>query len=152
MGLIYLDANVFITAFEADESVASPVRKLFAAARSRPNSCVTSELTIAEVLAPATAPGSLALSRKMEIYQTVLLWSGLVEVLPITRSILMDTAVLRAAHRQRLPDAIHVVTALHATCAYFCSADRDARRIPAGLTLLVPDDAGVSLALNALEL
>lgn len=85
----------------------------------------------------------------MEIYQTVLLWSGLVEGLSVTRRILMDTASFRAEYRQRLPDAIHVVTALRANCSYFCSADRDSRRLPPGMTLIVPDDAGISIAINA---
>lgn len=57
MGLVYLDANVFITALEAEQSIAAPVRRLFAAARSKPFSLTTSERTIAEVLAPPCCSG-----------------------------------------------------------------------------------------------
>lgn len=151
MGLIYVDANVFITAFEAEATVASPARNLFKVARGRPYRLVTSELTIAEVLAPASAPGSLPLAKKLEIYQTVLLWSDFIQIIPVNRTILVDTASLRAVHRQKLPDAMHAATALQTDCRYFCSSDRDSRRLPSALTSIRPDGAGVSTLLDALR-
>ena len=150
MGLIYVDANVFIAAFESEPAVAAPARDLFKAARGTSYSLVTSKLTIAEVLGPASAPGSLPLAKKLEIYQTVLLWSDFIQVVPITRNILLDTASLRSAYRQKLPDAVHAATALHAGCRYFCSSDRDSRRLPSALTPIVPDQAGVSMLLTHL--
>jgi predicted nucleic acid-binding protein len=150
MAFIYIDSNVFIAAFEAQPDVAAPAQSLIASGRNSPYSLVTSELTIAEVMAPAAAPGSLPIHKKRQIYQTVLLWSGFVRLVPVSRDILLATAPLRDAHRQKLPDAIHIATALRSGCQYFCSSDRDARRLPAGLTLLVPDRANIATLLAAL--
>lgn len=151
MGCVYVDANVFIAAFEAEQVVAAPARSPLRAGQDKPFSLVTSELTIAEVLAPSSAPDALPWPRKLEVYRTLFIWTGFLQVVPVTRSILLDTAPLRAAHRQKLPDAIHAVTAFHTGCRYFCSADRDARRLPSGLTHLLPNEAWIAQALNAIS-
>jgi predicted nucleic acid-binding protein len=120
-------------------------------ARNWPYGLVTSELTIAEVLAPASTPGSLSPEKKFEIYQTILIWSDFIQLVPVTRTILLETVPIRANRRQKLPDAIHAATALAAKCLYYCSSDRDSRRLPPALTAVTPDAAGVSLLLTALK-
>ena len=50
---IYLDANVFILLFEGLPEKAEIVRSLFGMLQARRGCSVTSELTLAEVLAPA---------------------------------------------------------------------------------------------------
>lgn len=149
--LIYVDANVFVAAFESDPATAAPARDLFRAAKDQPYELVTSELTIAEVLAPASAPNSLSPREKLEIYRTILLWSNSIRLVPVTRAVLLSSATIRADHRQKLPDAIHVASALQANCRYFCSSDRDSRRLPSPLKAVPPDEAGVSLLIAALR-
>lgn len=55
--------------------------------------------------------------------------------MPVDRSILVAAARLRAQLTLRLPDAIHVATALAADCELFVSNDRRVR-LPDSMTLL----------------
>ena len=50
---------------------------------------------------------------------------GIVDLKPITREILLQTADLRSIINYKLPDAIHIVTATEAGCAYFGSYKDD---------------------------
>jgi predicted nucleic acid-binding protein len=56
-------------------------------------------------------------------------------VLPIERSILIEAAKLQAQLRLRLPDAIHIATAISAGCPTMLSNDRRLQ-VPMGMKLL----------------
>lgn len=123
---VYLDTNVFIFAFEGDVAVSERVKPLVDAFRSHPGSVVTSELTLAEVLAESARPRSPILKR---LYLDFIIWSGIVDLVPIGRNILFDSVDLRSVHKSahgrklELPDAIHLATAIQKKCHYFISAD-----------------------------
>jgi hypothetical protein len=51
--IVYVDANPFIYFIDGDENIARRLRPFFELLRERPGSAVTSELTLAEVLAKA---------------------------------------------------------------------------------------------------
>ena len=70
---------------------------------------VTSELAIAEVLAKPLQDNN---QRVVQAYQSILQSSDNVKILPISRQILESAAKLRATTRLKLPDAIHLATAL----------------------------------------
>jgi predicted nucleic acid-binding protein len=53
---IYIDANPFIYAIEGDKALARAMMDLFSLLRQRSGVGVTSELTLAEVLAKAKPP------------------------------------------------------------------------------------------------
>lgn len=147
---IYLDANVFIYFLEGEPSVADPLRELFEAFRKKPSAAVTSELTLAETLAPPRRPGALPLDAKRDQYLDLLLHSKIVRLIPIDRDILIETAEIRNRANQRLADAIHVVSAIRSKSRYFVSGDSDAKRLPAGIDWIVPDKNGVRTLLGAL--
>lgn len=140
--LVYIDANAFIKGFEFSAEQAKPVQELLAALRDRPRFAVTSELTLAELLAPATREGAFPLPVKRTLYLNLLVRSQLVDLRPVTRDVLMDTAELRQAAPHRLLDAIHIVTAVQSECAWFLTGDKRIRT-PAGMSLVYPDQTGI---------
>jgi predicted nucleic acid-binding protein len=141
---LYFDANVFIYAVEGSDDIAGTLRTLFGLLSGRDNLAVTSELTLAEVL-PKAGP------IRRRNYLELILYSGLFDLHPVTRDVLMETAdyrrVARASNSDihgsqaampKLPDAIHVVTAIRAGCARVLSFDRTLK-LPEGMHRVTRD-------------
>jgi predicted nucleic acid-binding protein len=132
---IYFDANAFIYLIEGEGEISSLLHSLLAALRRQAKLACTSEFTLAEVL-----PKANMIQRRS--YFTLILHSGLFDLLPVTREILIETADYRTNRSRhsfdvgssmpKLPDAIHVVSAIHAGCDTFVSFDR-ALKLPIGL-------------------
>jgi predicted nucleic acid-binding protein len=128
---LYLDANVFIYAIEGSADVADPLRQLFDLFRTNRGIAVTSELTLAEVL-----PRASSVQRRN--YLNLIVWSHIFDLRPVSRDVLIDTAKYRErAGMPKLPDAIHVVTAIRAGCRTILSADTRLK-LPVGYSLLPP--------------
>jgi predicted nucleic acid-binding protein len=128
---LYLDANVFIYAIEGNADIADPLRQLFDLFRARRGIGVTSELTLAEVL-----PKASDVQRRS--YLNMIVWSRIFELRPVSRDILIETAEYREyAGMPKLPDAIHVVTAIRAGCRTILSADLRLK-LPEGYSVLSP--------------
>ena len=149
--VVYLDTNVFIRGLEGSDADAAPVKKLLQQLRQVPNASATSELTLAELLAPVTRPDALHLNQKEPLYLDLIVSGGFIALYPVTRDLLISTAHLRLNHPQKLPDAVHIVTAYETNCRYFMSDDRDGRKLPYGLIHLYPDDAGVDTVVDAIH-
>jgi predicted nucleic acid-binding protein len=58
-------------------------------------------------------------------------------------------AELRKITPLKLPDAIHLATAIAAQCAFFLSRDRDFKRLPEWMELDLPTAEGFSRVLRA---
>lgn len=133
----YLDANIFIYLFEAPAAYQATLGALVHALDAGMLDAVTSELSLAEVLvkpmreAPAYVP----------IYRQYLHSRPHFDVLPVTRTLLIEAARLRATTRLKLPDAIHAATALEARCGVLLTNDGRLKRLP-GLDILQLADAG----------
>jgi predicted nucleic acid-binding protein len=128
---LYLDANVFIYAIEGNADIADPLRQLFELFRARRGIGVTSELTLAEVL-----PKASDVQRRS--YLNMIVWSQIFDLHPVSRDILIETAEYREyAGMPKLPDAIHVVTAIRAGCRRVLSADLRLK-LPEGYSVLSP--------------
>jgi predicted nucleic acid-binding protein len=141
---IYVDSNVFIYALEGTPKLALLLERLFDRFRSRPGLAVTSELSLAEVLPNATAP-------QKGHYLNLIAWSHIFELAPVSRDILIETAAYRkAAGMPKLPDAIHVVTAIRANCSMILSADVRLR-LPEGYSLVKPSPDNVSRLIQELS-
>jgi predicted nucleic acid-binding protein len=133
--LIYLDTNVFIRAVEGLDEAAGPAKTLIRTLRTqRAGIAATSEITFAEVLAPSKRADALPSHVKRRAYLDLLLWNGLIALVPVSRDVLIETAELRAMYRLKLPDAVHLVSAIRSRCRFFVSADRDFERIPEGMS------------------
>jgi predicted nucleic acid-binding protein len=141
---LYLDANVFIYAIEGNADISNPLRELFDLFRSRRGIGITSELTLAEVL-----PRAGGVQRRS--YLDLIHWSRIFDLHPVSRDILIETAEYRRTARMpKLPDAIHVVTAIRAGCRTILSAD-SRLRLPEGYAALVPDRENLSRLIRDLS-
>jgi predicted nucleic acid-binding protein len=147
---IYLETNVFIYAVEGTSETSEAAKKLIAALRARPGMASTSELALAEVLAPTARPDALAPAVKRRAYLDLLVESGFIELLTVSRAVLLDTADLRSAMKMRLADAIHLASAMRAGCQFFVSSDRDFRRLPESISWIEPNEDGVTRLLREL--
>ena len=128
---LYLDANVFIYAIEGNADVADPLLQLFDRFRAGRGIGVTGELTLAEVLPKAS-------SVQRRNYLNMIVWSRIFDLRPVSRDILIETAQYREyAGMPKLPDAIHVVTAIHAECRTVLSAD-SRLKLPVGYSVISP--------------
>jgi predicted nucleic acid-binding protein len=149
--MLYLDTNVFIYLVEGPPERVDPLKELFRELHNRRGFAVTSELTLAEILAPASAPGALSLAAKLPLYRSLIVLNPAITLLPVSRDVLFGTAELRMTTRHKLPDAIHVVTAIQSQCRFFMSNDGDAKKLPPGVTRLHPDATGVATILAELH-
>jgi predicted nucleic acid-binding protein len=133
---LYVDANILIMLAEGKGEGAELLRALFDGAIAEDARVLcTSELTLAEVL---THPVRNSDAELQEQYERLLVTSAWFDIEPVQRSVLRLAAKLRADHRAlKLPDAIHVATALHQGCDHFLSGDeRLPRRFETGLVPL----------------
>ena len=145
---VYLDANVFIDAYEGESHLSDPAAALLDELRKEPGLGVTSELSLAEVLARPEAEQDW---RRKRAYLNLIVWSGVVTPIPITREVLYLTAKLRAFHRPKLKllDAIHLATASGQGCRIFVSRDQRIQA-PLGMRRMQTDTDGAQAILGAL--
>jgi predicted nucleic acid-binding protein len=145
---VYFDANPLIYFVEGDREIAITIKGLLDRLRSMPGSAVTSELTLAEVLAKPRLPDH------RRTYLELIVWSGFFDLQAITRDLLIETASYRrvsagtrrdgSASMVKLPDAIHVVTAIRSQCTHMLSDDMGLR-LPLGMKRVDPDPSGIAL-------
>jgi predicted nucleic acid-binding protein len=147
---VYVDSNVFIYAVEGVPETAAPARKLIKSLRDRPGLMLTSEISLAEVLAPSKRRGAWPLPTKRRAYLDLLVWSKSVTLIPATRDILIRTADLRKMTSLKLPDAIHLVSAISNNCKYLVSGDHDFKKLPSGIRHIRPDEKEIDGLLKVL--
>lgn len=134
----YLDANVFIYAFEGHAVFASPLQALFATGLGGP-ALVTSELTLAEVLVRPLREGRVDLTT---LYHRRLHPQPGLTVAPVARAVLVEAARLRAAFPTlRLPDAIHAATASLHGCGVLLTNDTRLATVPGVAVVLLSEVA-----------
>ncbi len=124
---LYVDTNILIYAVEGARPEALA---LLEAVDAGVIAVVTSELTLAEVLVAPLRNGQQDIAAT---YEALLGCdeSGRLDVVPVSRTVLMESARLRATVGGKLPDAIHVATALTEGCGFLLTEDR---------LLVVPDN------------
>ncbi len=140
---VYVDSNVLIYAVEGVPATAGPAKKLINFLRAHPGLMFTSEIALAEVLAPAKRRGAWPLHMKRRVYLDLLIFSSTVTLLPVTREILIGTADLRKTMSLKLPDAIHLISAIRSDCRFIVTADADFKKLPSGLKKTPPDETGI---------
>jgi predicted nucleic acid-binding protein len=124
---VYLDTNIFIYALEAYPDFVEELIELFESLDEGNLTAVTSELTLAEVLVRPFIDGNL---ERQTAYQQALQSSEVLEVVPVSRDVLIEAARLRSVANLRLPDAIHGATACLTACETFLTNDRRLLDIP----------------------
>jgi predicted nucleic acid-binding protein len=130
---VYLDANVFIAAFEHVGAHSDHAWWLIRAIENGEIIAATSEITLAEILVKPFERGQTDLA---DGYEKMISSGSHFEVLPVRRDILMGAAGLRARRTSiRLPDAVHIATAQALSCSVFISNDRRLP-LPDGMRML----------------
>lgn len=120
-GRFYLDANILIAMVEHDTSQSRRMRGLMAAVTAASEeSLVTSELAIAEAMVgPARDhdPARLAIYNGMRAHSAI-------RCVPCTWGIFEQAIAIRAQNKPcKMPDAIHLSTAMCLFCEYIITAD-----------------------------
>jgi predicted nucleic acid-binding protein len=118
--LVYLDASVPIYIVERHPRYSTLLEPLLERAANRSLRLVSSELTIVETLVLPLRRGNGELVNR---YHEALFRSEL-ELIPISKEILLDAALLRAHYSAlRTPDAIHWATMRFCDANYFLTND-----------------------------
>jgi predicted nucleic acid-binding protein len=118
---IYIDSNPIIYLIEQYPRFADVLSELFRLIDDAQILATTSELTLAEVLVKPLRDQRRDLQQSFE--QRLQTSGGLI-VTEIDRPILVRAAEIRAAQASlRLPDAIHLATALETNCEMFLTND-----------------------------
>lgn len=130
---IYLDANVFISAYENRGPRSDSAWTILEAVEKGEFSAVSSELTLAEILVGPIKDGDDKLASH---YHDLFRSNEHFLVAPVERDVLIEAAALRGiVESLRLPDAIHVATARLKECKLIVSDDRRLPTAP-GLVLV----------------
>ncbi|MDJ0621031.1 MAG: type II toxin-antitoxin system VapC family toxin [Calothrix sp. MO_192.B10] len=130
---VYLDTNIFIYAIEGYPDFVDELSQLFDNIDAGNFRAFTSELTLAEVLVRPLIDGNLEIQAA---YQQALQSSEVLEVVVVSRDVLIEAARLRAIANLRLPDAIHGATAILTGCETFLTNDRRLAALP-GIEVVV---------------
>ena len=100
---------------------------------------ITCELTLAELLVKPFQDNDAETEQRC---RAALQERGGLTVVPIDLNVLVESARLRASAGLKLPDAIHVASALTAGCEVFLTNDRRLRGAPGLDVLLLSEVAG----------
>jgi predicted nucleic acid-binding protein len=152
VGSVYLDTNVFIAAFEADDAAAEKAAQLISMTRYlRRKSLVTSEMTLAELLVLPFRRGDVSL---IASYSGLLSSDNTIDVRPADREIFIKSAGLRCNNPSlKLPDAVHLATAILAGCTHMLTADKGIKPLIWGIpfTILRPDKPTLTALIESLS-
>lgn len=123
---VYLDANIFVRLFEGRDALADALMRLLLVDCDQDvPPLATSELTLAEVL---VVPYREKNDDLIDRYDGWIVSNAFIETGPIDRSVLWYAALLRSQFPGlKLPDAIHVSTAIGMQCTHLLSADQRLR-------------------------
>ena len=119
---LYVDTNVFIDLFERSDELSSLLAELFLVDRAgKEPFLATSELTVAELLVD---PYGREDDHLIQMYDNWTITNNHLTVGSISRDVLRYAAVLRSRHKGvKLPDAIHLSTAVVMRCSHMLTAD-----------------------------
>lgn len=120
---VYLDSNIIIYAFEGmDATSLRGLKVIFSDLATGVTHARTSLITRAEVLVRPLRDKQDELVR---VYSELLSGTKDITVQAVDVDIVDHAAALRARHDSlRLPDALHLATAIHCHCRYFLTSDR----------------------------
>ncbi len=120
---VYLDTNIFIEIFEGRGRLSELLTRLLTAVENEDRQrLVTSQLALAELL---VKPIALQREDLISVYDNWTISNTYLEVVPVVRELLKDAAALRANDKSlKLPDAIHLTTAIGTQCRYFLTRDK----------------------------
>ena len=135
-GRTYLDANLYIYAFECIETHRKPMAELLAAIDRQQATVIASELLFTEILPRPVREGRHEL---VERYLDLFRGTSPIRLVPVDRSAILRSVHLRAEFGLRSMDALHLATALVHDCESFVTNDRRLARVDR-VRVIVLDD------------
>ncbi len=117
----YFDTNLFIYLFESHPEYQEKVAELIQHLDSIKCEIITSELTLAECLVKPFADKDVD---SQNHYEDNIKTSDFLKVMPVSRTTLIKAAELRALYKNKLPDSIHLASAIEHNCDVFVGNDK----------------------------
>jgi predicted nucleic acid-binding protein len=133
---LYVETTPLIYYVETNPTYVARMDVIIDQIENRPIEAVSSVITLTEVL---TQPMRLGRSDIERAYRQILLNSNMFRMMTVTAKIADSAAQLRAQYNLRTPDALHVATAIEASCDALLTNDLTLRRIQ-GLQMLILDE------------
>lgn len=126
VALLGIETAPFIYFVEKHPDYVAKMRSIFQRVDEAQLQVITSTITLTEVLTLPFETGNVSYQRA---YREMLLNTASITTLPVTASIAEKAAELRARHRLRTPDALHIATALVSGCDAFLTNDLKLKRV-----------------------
>lgn len=117
----YFDTNVFIYLIENNVEYQDTIHRLIEQLESQECEIYTSELTLAECLVRPFQDDDV---QSQETYKESIKTSDFLTVKPVSKNILIEASRLRTVAKNKLPDSIHLATALAFECDIFVGNDK----------------------------
>lgn len=135
---LYLDSNIFIYALEAPEAAAHPITvQLLQDIHDQTCLGATSLLTRAEVLVRPLRERQVALAER---YRVLLSGAGAIALYALDADVIELAAKLRADYPAlKLPDALHLATAINTDCDAFVTSDKRLNVVSGRIRIVVID-------------
>ena len=134
-GPVYLDTSGFIYSVERIEPYRTLLEPVWMQAQAGQFVIVSSDLVVLETLVKPLRENDAV----VETLFNSLFDASEVDLIPVTRALWEEAAILRAETGLKTPDALHAATAIHAGCTLFVTNDIDFRRVE-GLPVVILDD------------
>lgn len=122
---VYLDTSPIIYSVEKHADYWQLLSPFWQSLKANEFEVFTSELTLLETLVQPIKQNNQTL---ISAYEALLTTTD-IHLLPISLSILRESANLRANQNLKTPDAIHAASALSATCDYLVTNDDGFKRL-----------------------
>ena len=136
---VLIDTSVWIYHFEQHSTFGEAAGRVIEELEAGRFRGIASELTLLEII---VKPLQLGRQDAADDYETLLSYFPNLDLVPISRAILLDAAGLRARHRLRTPDAIQLATAFSSGATLAITNDEAWAHIAGIDTLLLSDLAG----------
>jgi predicted nucleic acid-binding protein len=133
---VLIDTSVWIYHFEQHPQLAAPAGRVIGALEEGRFQGIASELTLLEL---TVRPLQLARQDIADEYELLLDYFPNLELVAISREILLDAAALRARQKLRTPDAIQIATGLQAGTTLAVTNDKAWRTVPLLETMILTD-------------
>lgn len=132
---IYFDSNPLIYFLENDETFFESVFPYFKQLANKQFVGVASDLVLAELLVKPFREND---SENVETIKNLLLNSNYFEMCSHHREVFTYASEIRATQRLKMPDALHIATAILNDCDYFLTLDTQIINNATGITVLNP--------------
>ena len=118
---IYVDTNLFIYYFESNPHFVEKVDNLFKESIEKDVVLICSELLYLELL---VVPFKDKNSTAVDLYENIENYIPNLNLIPITKEILIGASKMRADFKCKSPDAIHLSTAKVEKCQTYYGSDK----------------------------